>query len=79
MKLQGNLHKMHTEAGSPVSYSLELGGQRLVLSDYLGERIRIEYLRQIECVHCGRITKKASARAIVIPVSPISRNATAAL
>ena len=27
-KLQGNLHKMHTEAGPPVAYSLELGGQR---------------------------------------------------
>ena len=47
MKLEGNLHKMHTEAGSPVSYSLELGGQRLVLSDFIGERIRSN-VRELE-------------------------------
>ena len=67
MKLQGNLHKMHAEADSPVSYSLELGGQRLVLSDYLGERIRIEYLQQIECVHCGRITRKSFSQGYCYP------------
>ncbi len=67
MKRQGNLHKMYAEAGSPVSYSLELGGQRLVLSDYLGQRIRIEYLRQIECVHCGRITRKSFSQGYCYP------------
>jgi hypothetical protein len=59
VKLQGNLHKMHAEAGSPVRYSLELGGRQVVLSDYLGEHIRIEYLQQIECAHCGRSTRKS--------------------
>jgi hypothetical protein len=59
VKLQGNLHKMHTEADVPVKYSLELGGQRVTLSDYLGQRIAIKYLQQIECVHCGRITRKS--------------------
>jgi len=59
MKLQGHLHKMHTEAGDPVHYSLELGGQRVVLDDYLGKHILIEHLQQIECVHCGRVTRKS--------------------
>jgi hypothetical protein len=66
-KLQGNLHKMHTEAGSPVRYSLELGGQQVTLSDYLGEHIRIEYLRQIECVHCGRTIKKSFNQGFCYP------------
>ena len=67
MKLEGNLHKMHTEAGSPVSYSLELGGQRLVLSDFIGERIRLEYLSQIECIHCGRKTNKSFNQGFCYP------------
>jgi hypothetical protein len=66
-KLQGNLHKMHTEIGNPVRYSLELGGQRVVLSDYLGDHLRIEYLQQIECVHCGRITKKSFNQGFCYP------------
>ena len=59
MKFQGNLHKMHAEAGSPVNYSLELGGRRLSLNDWLGKQVRIEYLQQIECIHCGRPTSKS--------------------
>lgn len=67
MKLQGNLHKMHTEAGAPVRYSLELGGRQIALSDYLGERLRIEYLQQIECVHCGRSTRKSFNQGFCYP------------
>ncbi|MCP4389959.1 MAG: DUF2797 domain-containing protein [Gammaproteobacteria bacterium] len=59
MQAQGNLHKMLTSASSPVEYRLELGGQPLRLNDWLGKNIRIEYLQQIECVHCGRLTKKS--------------------
>ena len=59
MRIQGNLHKMHTEAGSPVRYGLELGGQPLALNDWLGKNVRIEYLQQIECIHCGRQTNKS--------------------
>ena len=59
MRFQGNLHKMHAEAGSPIGYSLELGGRRLSLNDWLGKQVRIEYLQQIECIHCGRPTSKS--------------------
>ncbi|MDJ0776742.1 MAG: DUF2797 domain-containing protein [Gammaproteobacteria bacterium] len=59
MKLQGNLAKMVTEATAPVSYRLELGGQSARVNDWLGARLRIEYLQQIECIHCGRKTSKS--------------------
>lgn len=59
MKLQGNLHKMYSEAASPVAYRLELGGEALDLNAWLGETIRLEYLQQIECVHCGRVTRRS--------------------
>jgi hypothetical protein len=50
---------MHAEFGTPVRYSLELGSQHVRLSDYLGQHLKIEFLQQIECVHCGRITNKS--------------------
>lgn len=64
IELEGNLHKMRTDAGAPVAgapvrYSLELGNRRLDLDEQLGRHLKIEYLRQIECVHCGRVTRKS--------------------
>lgn len=59
MKYQGNLHKMHTSLDGTVIYQLELSGQTLCLNDWIGETIRMEYLQQIECIHCGRKTKKS--------------------
>ncbi|MGD2171740.1 MAG: DUF2797 domain-containing protein [Gammaproteobacteria bacterium] len=50
---------MHAVDGNPIAYSLELGGRRLSLNDWLGEQVRIEYLQQIECIHCGRPTSKS--------------------
>jgi len=67
MKLQGNLHKMYTEDSNPVRYSLELGGQRVTLSDYLGQRIKIDYLQQIKCTHCGRNTRKSFSQGYCYP------------
>ena len=59
IELQGNLHKMYAEAGEPVRYRLELGGQTLQLDEQLGRQLKIEFLQQIECVHCGRVTRKS--------------------
>ena len=67
MKLQGNLHKMHTEASCPVTYRLELGGQSVTLNDWLGRQVKIEYLHQIECIHCGRLTKKSFSQGFCYP------------
>ena len=58
---------MLTAASSPVSYRLELGGQQLALNDWLGKDIRIEYLQQIECIHCGRLTKKSFSQGYCYP------------
>ena len=58
---------MLTAASSPVSYRLELGGRQLALNDWLGKDIRIEYLQQIECIHCGRLTKKSFSQGYCYP------------
>ncbi len=67
MKLEGNLHKMHVDATRPVTYRLELEGQTLCLNDCLGRAIRIEYLQQIRCIHCGRITSKSFNQGYCFP------------
>ncbi|MDH3387346.1 MAG: DUF2797 domain-containing protein [Gammaproteobacteria bacterium] len=58
---------MHAEATSPVTYRLDLGGRQLELNDWLGKIIRIEYLRQIECIHCGRATSKSFSQGYCYP------------
>ena len=58
---------MHTEPGSPVGYRLELGGQSVRVNDWLGQPIRIEYLQQIECIHCGRVTNKSFNQGFCYP------------
>ncbi len=58
---------MYTEATSPVSYHLQLGGQRLALNQWVGRRVKIEYLQQIECIHCGRITRKSFSQGYCYP------------
>ena len=50
---------MHSSLTSPVRYELELSGQTVLLNDAIGKQIKIEYLQQIECIHCGRLTRKS--------------------
>ncbi len=59
MKYQGRLHKMYVSLDTSVVYELDLSGQRLCLNDYIGKPLRLEFLQSIECIHCGRQTKKS--------------------
>lgn len=58
---------MFVEATNPVSYRLELGGQQAILSEWLGKQISLEYLQQIECIHCGRLTRKSFSQGYCYP------------
>ncbi len=59
MNYQGYLHKMLVSLHDPVQYRLNLSGQALLLNDLLGKRLRLEYLQNIECIHCGREIRKS--------------------
>jgi hypothetical protein len=59
MKISGNLSKMKTVHRDPISYTLHLGNESAVVSDLLGQRIRISFGGQINCVVCGKSIKKA--------------------
>ncbi|MBL4585744.1 MAG: DUF2797 domain-containing protein [Flavobacteriales bacterium] len=58
-QLSGNLHKMRTEFGSPIQYHLHFEEGELRVNDLLGKKISIEFNGRINCVSCGKITKKS--------------------
>lgn len=65
--MEGNLHKMHTEFGEPIQYSLKLEDGELNINEFLGKKISIEFDGRINCVACGRITKKAFGQGFCYP------------
>ncbi len=65
--IEGNLHKMNTEFGSPIKYSLHLSGDELNMNKLLGQKLRIEFQGRINCVACGRATKKAFGQGFCYP------------
>jgi hypothetical protein len=67
MKYSGNLGKMHVHHTNPVSYDLEFGASILRINDVIGKGIRISFAGQINCVNCGKITKKSFGEGYCYP------------
>jgi len=60
---KGNLRKMETEIiNDSVNYTLLIGDEKIALNDKIGSQIKIEYLEQINCIHCGKKTKTSYAQ-----------------
>ena len=57
--LRGQLHKMRARLDTPVSYAMVLGDDSVPLNPLIGQKIALSYLGTINCVHCGRETKKS--------------------
>lgn len=66
-QLSGNLFKMPATFGTPITYRLHLGEDELVLNDLLGKKMSIEFGGRINCVACGRATKKAFGQGFCYP------------
>jgi hypothetical protein len=56
---RGNLEKMIAVLDEPVRYWLPVGGERVALNPLIGRDIRLHYEGEINCVACGRSTKKS--------------------
>ncbi len=56
---RGQLHKMRSRLDNPVSYFMVLGEESVALNSLVGKKLSIEFLGQINCVHCGRNTSKS--------------------
>ncbi|MEE4278372.1 MAG: DUF2797 domain-containing protein [Halieaceae bacterium] len=58
--VEGHLRKMRTQLGGDrAQYQLPLDDALLPLNELLGEMIRLDYLGEIHCIHCGRKTRKS--------------------
>ena len=59
ISMSGHLAKMQVELSQQVQYFLRLDDHRKPLNTLLGKTIRLEYLGDIHCTHCGRRSKKS--------------------
>lgn len=54
-------------ADTSVSYQLVLGEESVSMNAYLGQSIRLTFTGLINCIHCGRKTKKSFAQGYCFP------------
>jgi hypothetical protein len=55
----GNIRKMTVELATPVNYQLPIGNELLPMNPLIGKTLRIAYDGLINCVNCGRKSKKS--------------------
>jgi len=60
----GNIKKMQAvlgapESGQPVQYRLPIGDELVAMNEHIGQTIKLHYKDEINCVACGRKTKKS--------------------
>lgn len=63
MKAEGNIVKMKSALGPfDVQYELPIGEQLIGMNQFIGKEIRLTFDGQINCIDCGRKTKKSFAQ-----------------
>lgn len=67
VSVSGHLAKMQVELDQQVQYFLPLDDHREPLNALLGKQIRLEYLGDIHCTHCGRRSKKSFSQGYCYP------------
>ncbi|MDA7760489.1 DUF2797 domain-containing protein [bacterium] len=67
VSVTGHLAKMQVELDQQVQYFLPLDDHREPLNALLGKQIRLEYLGDIHCIHCGKRSKKSFSQGYCYP------------
>ena len=57
--MKGNILKMQSSLESPVQYQLPIGDELLPMNENIGKTIKLQYHSEINCIACGRKTKKS--------------------
>lgn len=65
--LEGNLRKMQTELATPIQYTLHLGENKVNMTELVGTNLKMKFTGVINCVSCGRVTKKSFAQGFCYP------------
>ncbi|MEO1574806.1 MAG: DUF2797 domain-containing protein [Pseudomonadota bacterium] len=63
----GNLLKMKSVLGDVVQYTLPLSDERVDMNARIGTDIRMAFEGQINCINCGRLTKKSFGGGFCFP------------
>ncbi|MFK7887212.1 MAG: DUF2797 domain-containing protein [Gammaproteobacteria bacterium] len=63
----GNVRKMITSLEDVVHYTLPLGDERVNMNALIGKPIRLTFEGQINCIECGRLTKKSFGQGFCYP------------
>ena len=64
---KGALHKMHSQLAQPVQYRLKSDTDDLLMDSLLGQKLRLTFHGGINCIHCGRKTKKSFSQGYCYP------------
>ncbi len=64
---RGTIRKMRTTLESPVRYALPLGEAEVVMNELLGKQVSMQFTGRIECIACGRETKKSFSQGYCYP------------
>ena len=67
MVVAGNIRKMLSSLEEVVEYKLPLDNEQVPLNDLIGKMVILEYLHKINCIKCGRETKKSFAQGYCYP------------
>ncbi len=65
--MNGQLRKMHTRLSTPVEYQLPLGDTLIELNTHVGQPIKLVFTGDINCLHCGRKTRKSFSQGYCYP------------
>lgn len=68
MQHTGNLEKMHTELkDGVVQYTLNLENERVNMNSLVGKEMHLLFLDTINCMSCGKVTKKSFGQGFCYP------------
>jgi hypothetical protein len=67
MNHTGAIEKMRVQHAAPVAYSLPVGEELAVMNPLLGKKIALKWTGEINCIHCGRLTKKSFQQGYCYP------------
>jgi len=64
---QGNLLKMTTHLENLVQYQLPVGKDLVPMNQLIGQELSLRFTEEINCIHCGKITKKSFGQGFCYP------------
>ncbi len=67
MKYSGNIQKMKTTLADTVQYQLPIGENLVDMNALIGQQIKLSYAGEINCMACGRKTKKSFSQGFCYP------------